>query len=197
MEVSREEMLEFAKMATFHIDDRLCPFSREDLRAEAWLEGYEFAKRHHNKESEPTELQWAGNLEDELAALKREYDMEPHVERMLVEERELREKIQKLAEFITNNPIFGKLSEDEQADMKSQLAAMSIYADILSKRIERVVPMPLNILQDKLVDLASLYLKRGEELDENGDIDVDFSFEDGDKSYNVTFHVEETMPLES
>ena len=123
--------------------------------------------------------------------------MAPHVERMLVEERELREKIQKLAEFITNNPIFGKLSEDEQADMKSQLAAMSIYADILSKRIERVVPMPLNILQDKLVDLASLYLKRGEELEENGDIDVDFIFEDGDKSYNVTFHVEETMPLES
>ena len=35
MEVSREEMLEFAKMATFHLDDRLCPLSREDLRAEA------------------------------------------------------------------------------------------------------------------------------------------------------------------
>jgi ADP-dependent phosphofructokinase/glucokinase len=197
MEVSREEMLEFAKMATFQIDDRLCPFSREDLRAEAWLEGYEFAKRHHKKESEPTELQWAGNLEDELAALKREYDMEPHVERMLVEERELREKIQKLAEFITNNPIFGKLSEDEQADMKSQLAAMSIYADILSKRIERVVPMPLQIMQDKLTDLASLYLKRGEEFDENGDIDISFGFEDGDKAYDVTFQVIETKPLES
>ena len=197
MEVSREEMLEFAKRETFHIDDRLCPLSREDLRAEAWLQGYEFARRHPQEKETPTELQWAGNLEDELAALKREYDMEPHVERMLVEERELREKIQKLAEFITNNPIFGKLSEDEQADMKSQLAAMSIYADILSKRIERVVPMPLQIMQDKLTDLASLYLKRGEEFDENGDIDISFGFEDGDKAYDVTFQVIETKPLDA
>ena len=116
---------------------------------------------------------------------------------MLVEERELREKIQKLAEFITNNPIFSKLSEDEQADMKSQLAAMSIYADILSKRIERVVPMPLQIMQDKLTDLASLYLKRGEEFDENGDIDISFGFEEGDKAYDVTFQVIETKPLEA
>ena len=161
------------------------------------MQGYEFARRHPQEKETPTELQWAGNLEDELAALKREYDMEPHVERMLVEERELREKIQKLAEFITNNPIFGKLSEDEQADMKSQLAAMSIYADILSKRIERVVPMPLQIMQDKLTDLASLYLKRGEEFDENGDIDISFGFEEGEKAYDVTFQVIETKPLDA
>ena len=197
MEVTREEMLELAKYETYHLDDRLCPLSREDLRAEAWLQGYEFARRHERKEKEPTETQWAGDQEAELAALKREYDMEPHVERMLVEERELREKIQKLAEFITNNPIFGKLSEDEQADMKSQLAAMSIYADILSKRIERVVPMPLQIMQDNLTDLASLYLKRGEEFDENGDIDISFGFEDGDKAYDVTFQVIETKPLDA
>ncbi len=45
MEVTREEMIEFAKKETFHLDDRLCPFSREELRAEAWLQGYDFAKR--------------------------------------------------------------------------------------------------------------------------------------------------------
>ncbi len=55
--LAREEMIEFAKMATFHLDDRLCPFSREDLRAEAWLEGYQFAKRHtkESKSNETTE----------------------------------------------------------------------------------------------------------------------------------------------
>ena len=45
MEVTREEMLEFAKQATFHLDDRLVHYDRETLRAESWLMGYEFAKR--------------------------------------------------------------------------------------------------------------------------------------------------------
>jgi len=45
MEISREEMLEFAKMATFHLDDRLVPLDRETLRAEAWLQGHEMSKR--------------------------------------------------------------------------------------------------------------------------------------------------------
>jgi len=49
---TREEMLDFAKMATFHLDDRLCPFSREDLRAESWLNGYYFAKRHQKPAEE-------------------------------------------------------------------------------------------------------------------------------------------------
>ena len=50
MEVTREEMLELAKYETYHLDDRLCPMSREDLRAESWLQGYEFARRHQPKE---------------------------------------------------------------------------------------------------------------------------------------------------
>jgi hypothetical protein len=45
MEVSREEMLEFGKMATFHLEDRLVPLDRETLRAEAWLQGHEMSKR--------------------------------------------------------------------------------------------------------------------------------------------------------
>lgn len=48
-ELTREEMLEFAKLATYHLDDRLCPLSREELRAEAWLQGYEFVKSHTSK----------------------------------------------------------------------------------------------------------------------------------------------------
>ena len=45
---SRAEMIEIGKQMTFHIDDRLCPYSREQLRAESWVEGYYFAK--HNQE---------------------------------------------------------------------------------------------------------------------------------------------------
>jgi len=52
MEVTREEMLEFAKQATFHLDDRLVPYDRETLRSEAWLMGYEFARRHEQKKDE-------------------------------------------------------------------------------------------------------------------------------------------------
>ena len=46
MEITREELLEFGKMATFHLDDRLVPYDRETLRAESWVSGYEFAYRH-------------------------------------------------------------------------------------------------------------------------------------------------------
>ena len=40
--------------------------------------------------------------------------MEPHVERMLNEQMELCEKITKLGEFISHNPIFDTLSKDEK-----------------------------------------------------------------------------------
>ena len=51
MEISREEMLEFAKLATFHLDDRLVPYDRETLRAEAWLMGYQFARRNGRRQT--------------------------------------------------------------------------------------------------------------------------------------------------
>lgn len=47
-----EEMLEIAEIVTFRLDDRLVPFSREELRANAWLEGYNFAKRHEKNSDE-------------------------------------------------------------------------------------------------------------------------------------------------
>ena len=43
---NHSEMLEIAKKMTFNLDDRLCPYDREGLRARAWLEGYTFAKRN-------------------------------------------------------------------------------------------------------------------------------------------------------
>lgn len=63
--------------------------------------------------------------------------MEPHVERMLNEQKELCEKIEKLGEFISKNPIFYKLSKDEQYDMKLQLGAMGLYSSVLQHRIDR------------------------------------------------------------
>ena len=63
--------------------------------------------------------------------------MEPHVERMLNEQKELCEKIEKLGDFISKNPIFDKLPKDEQYDMKTQLGAMVLYSSILQHRIDR------------------------------------------------------------
>lgn len=40
------EMKEFANQMTFHLDDRLEPLSREELRILAFLEGFYFAKRN-------------------------------------------------------------------------------------------------------------------------------------------------------
>ena len=63
--------------------------------------------------------------------------MEPHVERMLHEQEELTDKLIKLGSFITENPIFDTLSNDEQSDMYLQLQTMSMYNTILTRRIER------------------------------------------------------------
>lgn len=63
--------------------------------------------------------------------------MEAHLERMLNEQNNLCEKIEKLGAFISKNPIFDTLPEEEQSDMHLQLQAMSMYSGILTKRIKR------------------------------------------------------------
>ena len=63
--------------------------------------------------------------------------MEPHVERMFNEQKELCEKIEKLGEFISKNPIFDKLPKEEQYDMKLQLGTMELYSSILKNRLDR------------------------------------------------------------
>lgn len=66
--------------------------------------------------------------------------MELHVKRMLVEHKELQEKVSKLVVFINENPTFDKLSYDEQVDMRIQLSAMQTYLIVLTRRIERATP---------------------------------------------------------
>lgn len=56
---------------------------------------------------------------------------------MFNEQKELCEKIEKLGEFISKNPIFDKLPKEEQYDMKLQLGTMELYSSILHNRIDR------------------------------------------------------------
>lgn len=60
-----------------------------------------------------------------------------HVERVIAEHDELRERSVKLANFISGNEIFKTLSEDEQNDMKDQLMHMQKYIDCLHSRLIR------------------------------------------------------------
>ena len=65
--------------------------------------------------------------------------MEQHLERMLKEQTELCEKITKLCDFISKNPVFDNLSKDEQYDMLLQHKAMTMYSDVLQHRINRAI----------------------------------------------------------
>ena len=60
-----------------------------------------------------------------------------HIERVIAEHDELRERSVKLANFISGNEIFKTLSEDEQNDMKDQLMHMQKYIDCLHSRLIR------------------------------------------------------------
>lgn len=79
-------------------------------------------------------LQWAKfGLKQKLAIAK----YPAHIERMIAEHDELRERSIKLANFINGNEIFKTLSENEQNDMKDQLMYMQKYIDCLRSRLIR------------------------------------------------------------
>lgn len=67
---TNSEMFEIAKKMTFHLDDRLCSYSREELRARAWLEGYNFAKKNWDYSEGIQELitDYVQNEESELTS---------------------------------------------------------------------------------------------------------------------------------
>lgn len=66
-----------------------------------------------------------------------ENKLQPHQERMLNEYLDLKDKVQKLDSFIKNSPIFSTLEEDEQVDMRMQLANMKGYLVRLQNRCKR------------------------------------------------------------
>ena len=89
MEVSREEMLEFGKMATFHLDDRLVPFDRETLRAEAWLLGREMSKRFPLMNADQKEMEMRIEaLQCELKTVRDELQKRDELIKMLQQEPE-------------------------------------------------------------------------------------------------------------
>lgn len=61
----------------------------------------------------------------------------PHVQRMIIERNELKDKVTKLDKFIGSNRIFVTLSEEERKDMTDQLTSMIVYLDCLERRISR------------------------------------------------------------
>lgn len=60
-----------------------------------------------------------------------------HVQRMMIERDELKDKVFKLDKFIGSNRIFITLSEEEQKDMRGQLTSMITYLYYLQRRIAR------------------------------------------------------------
>ena len=55
--------------------------------------------------------------------------------RVINEKKELDEKINKLKDFIINNPIFKTLLKEEQSRLNKQYDIMVEYSKILSERI--------------------------------------------------------------
>ena len=62
----------------------------------------------------------------------------PHIQRMIKESEEVRDKAIKLDMFIANNSLFATLPNDEQDDMRTQLSYMYRYLGVLIRRLERV-----------------------------------------------------------
>lgn len=64
-----------------------------------------------------------------------------HLDRMVIEHRELEQIMIKLKDFIESNPIFLGLSIEEKQGMREQLRVMLMYCEILQRRIMRASPM--------------------------------------------------------
>lgn len=60
--------------------------------------------------------------------------MQAHQERVVVEKKELDEKILRLTEFV-DGVTFSTLDEQERSRLRRQLGAMMIYSSILGERI--------------------------------------------------------------
>jgi hypothetical protein len=63
--------------------------------------------------------------------------MKPHEQRVIDEESELNEKLEKLHVFIQDSPVFKSLSISDQRLLIDQCCVMSFYHDILLQRISQ------------------------------------------------------------
>jgi hypothetical protein len=62
--------------------------------------------------------------------------MKPHEQRVVAERDEVSARLEKLTDFIANNPLFDGLPKEEQERLRAQAGVMKLYADILFRRIE-------------------------------------------------------------
>lgn len=88
----------------------------------------QWAKYGLNKNNNQTPIE-----DDDITATS----IPPHVQRMMAERDELKDRVFKLDKFIGSNRIFFTLSEEEQKDMNDQLISMITYLDCLERRITR------------------------------------------------------------
>ena len=63
--------------------------------------------------------------------------MEPHVDRLVEELKELKFRHEKLGLFIENNPIFATLSAEDQFLLHQQNFTMMAYMYVLVRRLEK------------------------------------------------------------
>lgn len=62
--------------------------------------------------------------------------MEAFQERMVNEYRELSDRVVKLKDFISNNPLFDKLDKKERSLQIQQLTGMKVYLRALMDRLD-------------------------------------------------------------
>lgn len=62
-------------------------------------------------------------------------NMQPHQQRIVKEQEELKEKLDKLISFIGKNPLFLSLNKEEQNRLMRQKVAMNEYNEVLKERI--------------------------------------------------------------
>ena len=76
-------------------------------------------------------------LIDRMPTTGKENTMQPHQERVVVEKKELDEKLEKLLAFIDagKGPVYAKLVTEERERLTTQARIMREYSDVLADRI--------------------------------------------------------------
>ncbi len=85
---------------------------------------------------------------------------QPHQQRAWVEKQELDERAMKLTEFIGGNPLFQKMTYEDQNLLYEQRRLMYQYSEVLGKRIERFFELPPDDMVDQLSESAGLTLDK-------------------------------------
>lgn len=85
---------------------------------------------------------------------------EPHQQRVWIEKQELDERAMKLTEFVGGNPLFRKLTYEDQQLLYEQRRLMYQLSGVLGKRIERFFEQPPDDMVDQLSESAGLTLDK-------------------------------------